>query len=438
MIDEDKTMEQKIKVGFYLQNKGYLNADLRFPKKGNPGVGGTQFTTIATAYYLNQFYSDQLEVLILANQTKLLPPALNVCCADSVVDAAIKSEEERCDIFVFKSASGDDPIYQQLSKSKLKAIARSNNTPDIRGLNQIADCPQIKAHVCVGHEQLDLLRDHKIFAKSTLIFNPFNVENFVPKNSIIKPGNRVVFVGNIIPSKGFHYLARVWRKVLQERPDAQLIVIGSGQLYDRSQALGKWGIAEESYEAQWIRPFLSDQNGNLLNSVHFAGLLGTEKIDILQNADVGVSNPSGLTEVCPGSALEIQACGTPVVSGAKWGILDTVVHGKTGLLGNNDRELVENILYLLNNPGVAKQFGENGIKFVQEKFDHRENARYWFELFIDIYNDIKPKQQPMKKNYFYNAKFFREGMRLLKQNIPLLYGIPALIEFKPLAKQFFK
>lgn len=431
--DKDPTMKQKIKVGFYLRNEGYPDVDLRVPEKGNPGVGGTQFTTVATAYYLNKLYSDQLDILLLANSTKLLPPALNVCCADNLVDAALKSEEKRCDIFIFKSPksySKDAIIYDQLRKLKLKAIARSNNTPDVPALNQIADCPQIKAHVCVGHEQFDLLRDHKIFAKSTLIFNPFNVDNFIPKNTINKLGNTVVFLGNIIPAKGFHYLARVWCQILQERPDANLIVIGSGQLYDRNKAIGKWGVAEETYEAQCIRPFLSDENGNLLDSVHFAGLLGAEKIEILQKADVGVVNPSGKTEVCPGSALEIQASGTPVVSGARKGLLDTVIHGKTGLLGNNDRALVRNILYFLNNPVVAQQFGEEGINFVKEKFDPWENAKQWFELFIDICNEKAPKQQPMKNNYFYRAKLVREGMRLIKKYVPLLQGVPALIEIK--------
>ncbi|MEQ8753388.1 MAG: glycosyltransferase family 4 protein [Coleofasciculus sp. G1-WW12-02] len=431
-------MNEKIRVGFYLQNRGYLNVDLRVPERGNPGIGGTEFTTVATAYYLNKFYSNHLDICLLANIPNLLPSSLNVYQAESLVDAAIKSEQEGCDIFVFKSTQGDDEIYDKLRQLKIKAIARSNNTPYREGLNQIANCPQIKAHVCVGHEQLDLLRDHKVFEKSVLIFNPFNANNFVPKKDIVKAGNTVVFLGNIHPAKGFHHLARVWFSILKHRPDAKLIVIGSGKLYDLNQKLGKWGIAEEGYEAQWIRPFLSDEKGNIHDSVNFMGLLGAEKIDILQQADVGVANPSGLTETFCSVAVEFQACGTPVVSAAQGGLLDTVVHGKTGLLCKNDKELVKNILYLLNNPSVAQQFGKNAIQFVKEKFDYRNNARQWFELFMDVYYDKPLMPQPMKENYFYNAKFFREGMRLFKKAVPLFYQTPALIEIKPLIKHFFK
>lgn len=431
-------MTQKIKVGFYLNNRKYPNTDLRFPEQGNPGIGGTQFTTIATAYYLNKFYPKQVEILLLANITELLPPSLNVCYAKNKIDAIRISEQEECDIFIFRSENKNYAIYDRLRKSKIKAIARSNNNPNFRALNQIVNCPQIKAHVCVGQEQLDLLRDHRVFQKSIRIFNPFNAENFVPKNEIIKSGNTVVFLGNIIPTKGFHYLARVWPSILKERPDAKLIVIGSGQLYNRNNKLGKWSVAEESYEANYIRPFLADENGNIINSVHFTGLLGLEKIEILQNADVGVANPSGVSETFCSAAVEIQACGTPVVSAAAGGLLDTVAHKKTGLLIKNDKQLVKSILYLLNNPSVAQQFGQNGINFVKDKFSCQENAKQWINLLINIYNDRPLEQQPMKQNYLYQAKFVREGMRILKKSVPPLQNFPALIEIKPLVKSNLK
>ena len=423
-------MIPKIKVGFYLKNQGYTNVDLRFPEKGNPGIGGTEFTTIATAYYLNKYFPDIVEPILLANNLELLPPSLKAYYAANDIDAAIESEALGANIFIFKSKDGNHELYDYLRKSNLKAITRSNNTPDVEGLNQIANCPQIKAHVCVGHEQLDLLRDHRIFTKSIRIFNLFNAENFVPKQRKQKQGNTVVFLGNIMPAKGFHVLARVWHQIIKERPDAKLIVIGSGKLYDRNSKLGKWEVAEESYEAHYIRPFLSDENGNIMNSVHFAGLLGGEKIEILQNADVGVVNPSGRTEVCPASALEIQACGTPVVAAAKEGLLDTVVHGKTGLLGRNDKDLVTNISYLLNNPSVAEQLGENGIQFVKENFSPQEIAKQWLDLFVDICNDKPPQPQAIKHNYYYKAKLIRENMRKLKNLLPPLQNVPSVIELE--------
>jgi len=42
----------------------------------------------------------------------------------------------------------------------------------------------------------------------------------------------------------------------------------------------------------------------------------------------------------------------------------------------------------------------------------------------------------MKPNYLYQAKFLREGMRILKKNIPLLRGVPSLVEIKSQVKAF--
>lgn len=427
LVDNIPAMTAKIKVGLYLQNKKYTNVDLRFPEKGNPGIGGTEFTKLATAYYLDKFHSDRIEILLFSNITNMLPLSLKTYQAVDILDAAKKSESQGCDIFVFTSKLNHE-TYDKLCKLNIKMIARSTNTPGAEGLNKIATCPQIKAHVCTGHEQLDVLRDHRVFMKSKRIFDLFNIENYAPQNNVNKENNTVVFLGNIIPAKGFHHLARIWPSILKKRPDAKLIVIGSGKLYDRNSNLGRWGVAEESYEANYIRPFLSDENGNIMKSVRFAGLLGVEKIPILQNADVGVINPSGITEVFPASALDIQACGTPVVSVAKWGLLDTVVHQKTGLLGKNDKELEQNIIYLLNNPTVAKELGANGINFVKDNFSPQLIAKQWLDLFIDIYNDRVIQPQSIKSNYFYQAKFFRENMRILKKYLPPLQNIPSLIE----------
>lgn len=427
-------MIHRIKVAFHFNRSGCQNVDLRFPELGNPGVGGTQFTTIATAYYLQKYYSDSVEPILLTSSSELLPPNIQTHTVSDCVDALAKSEALGCDIFVFKSRSSNDPIYQSLAKAKVKAIARSNNTPDIGGLAEIAQCEAVKAHVCVGHEQLDLLRDHPIFAKSTRIFDLFNGANFAPQGEVNKQGNTVVFIGNIIHPKGFHHLARVWPEIIKQKPDAKLIAIGNGKLYNRQSRLGEWGVAEESYEANYIRPFLADAEGNPLPSVNFVGLLGLEKIPILQNADVGVVNPSGFTEVCPGSALEIQACGTPVVSGAKWGLLDTVVSGQTGLLGNSDRDLIRNIVYLLDNPDAAREMGKNGVEFVRNNFSPQLICRQWLDLCDRIVRNLPPQQQSIKNNYLYRGKILKEGMRIVKKKVPLMENIPPLIEIKTLLK----
>jgi glycosyltransferase involved in cell wall biosynthesis len=419
-----------IKVGFHLNNGRHPNVDLRCPEKGNPGIGGTEFTTLATAYYLKQFHSDKVEPVLLAECTDLLPENLSYCAVDSLVNAVQKASEQKLDIFVFRSQNGNNDVYRAIERHQVSAIARSNNTPDHAGLNQIAESAFIKRHVCVGQEQLDILRDHKIILKSTRIFHPFNPVSFIPDPDRIKDPNLVVYLGSITAAKGFHHLAKAWPEVLQQHPSAQLTVIGSGKLYNPASKLGQWGIAEEKYESKSIRPYLSDKQGNIHPSVCFRGVLGSEKIPILQRANIGVINPTGYTEVFPASALEIQACGSPVVAGADWGNLDTALNKKTGLLSNGHVNLVRNLVYLLKHPAVARSFGDAGIDFVRQNFSPVSSASQWMALFEEIINNKVTKAPGVKSNLFHRGKILREGIRIVRSQVPGMASMPNISELK--------
>ncbi|MBN1797222.1 MAG: glycosyltransferase family 4 protein [Spirochaetales bacterium] len=428
-----------IKVGFYIKNKHTPDVDITKPEYGNPGMGGSQFTGLALAYYINNFFKDRIEVTVLANQIKLLPRNLKTVKADTCLEAAQYCKKNELDIFVFKSRSDEMgfKLYDFLDTHHLKAIAKSNNTPEIPALNRIAESPFIKRHVCVSQEQLDQLRDHTIFSKSKCIFNVFNPKHFIPKAHIKKNSNAVVYIGSIIPAKGFHVVARIWKSVLKKIPEAKLIVIGGGNLYNRKKQVGTWGIAEEKYE-RIFRPYLSDKNGAKLNSVEFKGILGSEKIKIIQEADVGIANPTGISENCPASALEIQACGTPIVSGPFYGMLDTIQHGKTGLLGKTDKELVNYIVYLLKNPNLASKLGNNGIGFIQDKFSPQKISSAWVEMFNNIMKNKNNVTEPVKQNLFYDHKYIREFLRIIKKKLPCAKIIPSLVELKYYLKNHLK
>ena len=38
----------------------------------------------------------------------------------------------------------------------------------------------------------------------------------------------VTYIGSLVPTKGFHVLAAVWKTILKEVPDATLNVVGNG------------------------------------------------------------------------------------------------------------------------------------------------------------------------------------------------------------------
>lgn len=147
--------------------------------------------------------------------------------------------------------------------------------------------------------------------------------------------------------------------------------------------LGPWGLCEASYEAI-IREHLAGPDGQPLPCVTLHGKLGAEKIPILQKARVGLPNPSALTECCPGSAMEIQACGTPVVTLRKHGFLDTVAHGSSGFLCEDKFEIYHKTVELLQTPETADAMGQAGIRYIRERFAPAEIAAQWRELLVSL------------------------------------------------------
>lgn len=89
---------------------------------------------------------------------------------------------------------------------------------------------------------------------------------------------------------------------------------------------------DTEYISEWNIKGITDRAGELLPSVHFHGVMGEEKKELIARTSVGVANPSGRTETFGISAIDFSSRGVPVVTIASGGFLDTVENEKTGLL----------------------------------------------------------------------------------------------------------
>ncbi|NJE07673.1 glycosyltransferase family 1 protein [Thermococcus sp. M39] len=81
------------------------------------------------------------------------------------------------------------------------------------------------------------------------------------------------------------------------------------------------------------------------------------------------------------AALEALSCGVPVVANNHGGISEIVKHGLTGLVSQDDKELLENILYLLDNPELIEKMGRNARKAVKEEFSWKKIAKEIVEIY---------------------------------------------------------
>ena len=363
-------------IGFYFNDKGFTGLDLRFPFKGNNGVGGTQYCFLMLEALIR--YSNHKIVFYHYNEN-ILPSGIDERLIKHREDILDFIDSDNIDIIVFKTEGVNDFI-KGLSHLNVHSIAWAHNYIFTREINEYYNNPSISRVVFVGHEMYDRYVDHPIIQKSNYIFNMFDANSFEIRNVPEKPV--VTYTGSLVPSKGFHLLAKVWKRILKSVPDAQLYVIGDGKLYDRNSELGKYGIAQKSYENVFI-PFVSE-GGKILDSVHFMGSLGKEKEDIYRITSVGVMNPSGRTETFGLSAVEMSACGIPVVTKRTNGLLDTVVDGKTGYLISGERELAKKIIRILKNNELNYHLGCDGKRFVESAFLPEKIVCDWLQLFSDV------------------------------------------------------
>lgn len=177
------------------------------------------------------------------------------------------------------------------------------------------------------------------------------------------PGPIILAVGRLSPEKGFRVLVEAAAVVVAARPDARFVLFGEG--------------AE--------RPALERRVNELGLAAHFQlpGFRGD--LDALTPwADVVVI-PS-FTEGLPNVALEAGAAGVPVVATAVGGTPEVVADGETGFLvpPNQPRVLADQLIRVLAEPAVARQFGAAARRRMEEHFSFAAQAQRYMELFMNL------------------------------------------------------
>ena len=393
-------------IAIYLNNEAISDVDCSNIEKGNPGIGGTQYSILLLTVMLRKKYKDLSTFLFSPKKVHMVDERLNYTI-DSSVDLLNKVEALQCEILILTSlAFGNEltkDFISELDKRNIKTIVWGHNFYYKDLCDRIAESSMIKANVFVGRQQYDKYIDHKLILKSTYIYNMYPLSNTSVERNKIQ--HIVTYIGSLVPSKGFHILAKYWPQILESVPDAELFVIGSGKLYNRSATLGKYGIADENYEKSFIK-YLINEDGSIKSSVHFMGVLGEEKNEIIKKTSVGIVNPSGKTETFGISALDFSSMSIPVVTIAKGGFLDTIIDEKTGLLYKKYSDFPKKVIELLENTEKNKTLGENAKAYATE-FCPDEIIKEWYDLIIKVKDDKNmPFIQP-ENHYLRDFKLIR-------------------------------
>ena len=371
------------KVAFYFDNSRISQVDCRDIESGNPGIGGTEYLFLLISTLLTKSDND-IDIAVFNTSKGCVPECLEVQIFNSINDAYVYADSNDYDYFVFRPQFGESFEKELKSSSfhgKTKLIPWCHNFLTYKQLSLYSKSDMIARIICVGREQMDLYMDLPAYKKSDYIYNCFDIDEdtiaAVRNNSFSERKNIVTYIGSIVPAKGFHILAKAWPEIEQSVPDAQLYVIGSGQLYDRDAVMGSFNVAENTYESMFMRYLTNGEK--IKDNVHFMGIMGKEKESILLKTKVGVPNPSGNTETFGLTALEFQSNGAKVITKKCAGYMDTVFNGN---LYSDEKNIAKLIINALKSKDLDY---ESFVKKNDAFFSRNMVIKQWEKLFKDGY-----------------------------------------------------
>lgn len=371
------------KVAFYFDNSRISQVDCRDIESGNPGIGGTEYLFLLISTLLTKS-DNNIDITVFNTSKGWIPECLKVQIFTSINDAYVYADNHGYDYFVFRPQIGESFEEELKSSSfngKTKLIPWCHNFITYKQLSLYSKSDMIARIICVGREQMDSYMDLPAYNKSDYIYNCFDIDEdtiaAVRNNSFSERKNIVTYIGSIVPAKGFHILAKAWPEIEKSVPDAQLYVIGSGQLYDRNAVMGSFNIAENTYESMFMRYLTNGEK--IKDNVHFMGIMGKEKESILLKTKVGVPNPSGNTETFGLTALEFQSNGAKVITKKCAGYMDTVFNGN---LYSDEKNIAKLIINALKSKDLDY---ESFVKKNDAFFSRDMVIKQWEKLFKDGY-----------------------------------------------------
>jgi teichuronic acid biosynthesis glycosyltransferase TuaC len=175
----------------------------------------------------------------------------------------------------------------------------------------------------------------------------------------------LIFVGNLIKTKGVFELLDSFSRLSSSRPNLYLIIVGTGSEQNKIEKF----IASAALDK---RVFLT---GAVPHSA-VSGWLSVADIFVLPTYNEGL----------PNALLEAMACGLPAIATRAGGIPEVVEDGKSGILINSQdcNSLSTAIEYLLTHEAVAAEMGMAGKQAVEANFSWERNAAETIMIYKEV------------------------------------------------------
>ncbi len=187
----------------------------------------------------------------------------------------------------------------------------------------------------------------------------------IPSNCTV-----VGMVARVAPVKDYFTLAAAAAEIVSKHPDTRFLIVGDNSLVDLNrnhyekvvQKLNELGIADK---------FI------------FTG----HRDDVIRlTAAMDICVLSTTREGFPLSVLEAMAMRKPVVATAVGGIPEIVEPGVTGYLHRlgNSKELADEIMALIENPGEASRIGQTAYEHVRRQYSRQAFFAEISKAYFDV------------------------------------------------------
>jgi spore coat protein SA len=212
--------------------------------------------------------------------------------------------------------------------------------------------------------------------KTRIVFNGVNTKLFFPKEELREP-KTIFFVGSFIPAKGPLQLVKAYARLLQNHPDAKLIIGGSTN----------FGTHQETEYVQEVRRFAASINQQGA-SIEFAGYIhhDRELPGFFQRATL-FSSPSLFQEPFGLVNAEAMACATPVVGSNRGGIPEVL--GDTGRLidPEDTTQYADALSELLSDSNERQRLSRATFDRCHKMFDWIVIAQTWISYLHEATGD---------------------------------------------------
>ena len=169
----------------------------------------------------------------------------------------------------------------------------------------------------------------------------------------------IVYVGTLFEFSGLDLYLRRFPAVLKEFPEAKLVIVGGGALFEKLKELVVDLRLTENVILTGFQPF--DMMPQYINLA-----------DMCINPFIA---NMATRDIIPGKIIQYLACAKPVLATPLPGMVSLLSGAERGIVYSNIDEFAENTIRLLKDIEIARIIGENGHRYVKNSHDERKITR---------------------------------------------------------------